>query len=588
MSSIQIYKPSQSTGVISNLTGALKKQLPIVLVISAAINLLLLTTSVYMLQVLDRVLTSGSQETLIFLTCIAVLALGVFGGLEYARRSILSRIGVYCDVKLTPALANAQILRNVASLSGQQWLPAAGPSMVAPIKRFVASENVIAFLDAPWTPIFIIVIALIHPWLGYLAAGGAVLLFIIALLNDRTVRPASEREQEAQQSISRNIQEAQGAAETLTALGMRERLVYFLERMISDNIPRQLQTSNVENGWTATSRWVRFVLQIGVLALGAYLVLGAEITAGGMIAASILLGRALAPVERSITAWRSMVSARQSWSDIKATLQHYYREAPTVELPRPKGKLQFIDVAVQIPDSQLFMFRDVNATTEPGQLLVITGPSGSGKSTLGRMIVGLQQPLQGAIKLDDGNLTAWHDANLGRYVGYLPQSMDLMDGSVAQNIARFDQPAPEKVIEAAKMAGIHDFITDLPQGYDTAIGSRGQRLSGGQRQRVALARAFYGDPAMLVLDEPNSHQDADGLAQLLNTLEMLKQQKVTTVVIAHDRAIAGKADQLMVLQKGRAQILFKEGEGFRRAASGDVVHLNRAKAKPAAADDGVF
>jgi len=565
--------------VVTKLNQALKRQLPLIFVISAAINLLLLTTSVYMLQVLDRVLTSGSQETLIYLTSIAILALGVFGGLEYARRSILSRVGLYCDLVLTPALANAQILRNVATLSGQQQLPPSGPGLVAPIKRFVASENVIAFLDAPWTPIFIVIIALIHPWLGYMTAGGAVILFLIALLNDQTVRPAAERENEAQQTINRTAQEAQNAAETLTALGMRERLIGSLEKAITASIPSQMRTSNVENGWTATSRWLRFVLQIGVLALGAYLVLRAEMTAGGMIAASILLGRALAPVERSITAWRSMVAARQSWASIKAGLAAYHREEPSVALPRPEGRLQFIDVSARIPDTQYYMFRDINAAVEPGKFIVITGPSGSGKSTLGRMIVGLQQPMEGAIKLDEGNISAWHDVNLGQYIGYLPQSMDLMEGSVAQNIARFDEPDPEKVIEAAKMAGIHAFITDLPQGYDTSVGPGGQRLSGGQRQRVALARAFYGDPSVLVLDEPNSHQDANGLAHLLKTFEQLREKKTTTVVIAHDRTIAAQADQLMLLQKGRAQMLHKGNDGFRAANSGGVVHLNTSTAQ---------
>lgn len=518
---------------------------PSLLLTTFVVNLLLLVSAIYMLQVYDRVLSSGSLDTLIWLTIAAFGALAIYGVLEHVRRLILGRASYWIETALgEPVLRKAMADR----LAGKT--PVAGLGDVAALRQFYGGDAKLAFLDAPWTPAFIAFIWLIHPGLGMLAIFSAVVLFALALTNDLLTRsPQKKLSGDLRQNEirARSVVES---GETIVPLGMGDAL---LNRWKTNQVAARQEYQGlreITSRLLSASKALRLVFQVMILGLGAYFVLQGTLTAGGMIAASIILGRALAPVERSISAWQSFVSARSA----KARLHEMFSDAPekgnAVSLPRPKGLLEVEGVYCLAPGSGEPILEDVSFRIEPGETMAIIGPSGSGKSTLCRLLVGAWAPARGHVRLDGANVSAWDPSDMGQYIGYLPQQVELFPGTVAENIARMQDAEDQQIIAAAKAAGVHDLILRLPQGYETDVGIHGGRISGGQRQRLGLARALFGDPAFVVLDEPSSNLDQSGDAALTEALKHLKQSGRTVVLVSHRAVGMRSADKVLVMSQG--------------------------------------
>lgn len=532
--------------LFDSVSAAIRRQLAALVVFSFLCNLLLLVTSIYTLQLYDRVLSSGSLDTLIWLTAIAMLVIAVYGILEYVRRRLLSRISAWFDTELsTPVIARsiAQRLRRGSVVDN-------GLADIAEIRGFIGGEAVLAMLDAPWAPGFIAIIWLIHPVLGVVALIGAVVLLACAVLNDQlTRRPqqiAGAEVRRALASAGRYVDNA----ETVSALGMTGPLLSRWRTVHQSAHASSVSVADTTAALYNLSRAMRLVVQILIMGAGAFLVLRGDITAGAMIAASIVLSRALSPVERSISAWRSYVSFRAGQHNLKALFQDTGPPPSSIALPRPEGQLAATDVSFVPSGGDKPVIRNVSFALQRGEMCAIVGPSGAGKSTLCRLIVGVWPPTEGHVRLDGADVAAWDPDDLGRHIGYLAQQVELFPGSVAENIARMREAEAIDIITAARLADVHEMILRLPQGYDTDVGVHGGRLSGGQRQRIGLARALYGDPALIVLDEPNTALDADGDRALLGTLAHLKKQRRTVVLVTHQPSILRAADRILVLRAG--------------------------------------
>jgi PrtD family type I secretion system ABC transporter len=555
-----------------------RQMLPLVL-FSFAANLLLLVSSIYMLQVFDRVLSSGSLDTLLWLTVAAVFAIAVYGVLELARRRLLSGTGAWFDTKL----AGPVIRRGVdARLSGIR--SEAGLSDVQEMKSFLGGDAILAFLDAPWIPIFVLVIWLMHPALGWLAAVGAVILFVIAVVNDRLTRRLMEKSRAALQRNQSSAQQYLDNAETVRALGMLSPLLEVWQdtrRGIRDDTER---STNVTHGLAYLTKSFRLVLQVLILGAGAWFVLQGELTGGGMIAASIILSRALSPVERALSAWRGFVSARAASSNLAELFRAVGSKNSTLSLPKPIGELTIENLRYQPRHGPSPIIKQATFHLEPGETCGIIGPSGSGKSTLCRLIVGAWKPTYGHVRLDGADVASWDTDELGQHIGYLPQSVELFPGTVAQNIARMRESDDESVIEAARLADVHEMILRLPEGYDTDVGLHGHRLSGGQKQRIALARALFGEPALIVLDEPNSNLDNPGEQALLRSLVKLKRHGRTILVVAHQPSTLRTADKVLVLKEGVVAAFGERDEVLRsvmrQPAQQRVVSMRGSKEEP--------
>ena len=553
--------------------------MPPLCLFSFAANLLLLVSSIYMLQVFDRVLSSGSLDTLLWLTVAAVFAIAIYGVLELARRRLLSRTGAWFDTQL----AGPVIRRSVdARLSGVR--SEAGLADVQEMKIFLGGDAILAFLDAPWTPIFILVIWLLHPALGWLAIAGAILLFVVAIVNDRLTRRLLQKSRVALQHNQSAAQQYLDNAETVRALGMLGPLLDVWQkarRGIRDDTER---SSAVTHGLTSLTKSVRLTLQVLILGTGAWFVLQGELTGGGMIAASIILSRALSPVERALSAWRSYVSARTARKNLADLFQAVGSGNASLTLPNPTGELTIENLRYQPQHANAPIIKQANLHLEPGETCGIIGPSGSGKSTLCRLIVGAWKPTFGHVRLDGADVASWDPDELGQHIGYLPQTVELFPGTIAQNIARMRESDDEAVIEAARLADVHEMILRLPEGYNTDVGLHGHRLSGGQKQRIALARALFGEPALIVLDEPNSNLDNPGEQALLRSLVKLKQNGRTILVVAHQPSTLRTADKVLVLKEGMVEAFGERDEVLRsvmrRPAQQRVVPMRDSKEEP--------
>lgn len=529
---------------------AVRGQMTSVFIFSLFANVLLLTLPIYMLQVYDRVLSSGSVDTLIWLTLIAIGALLVYGGMEQVRKRILTRIGAWIDRELSPDVVQRGIRLRVLGLRSD-----ATTEDVMDLRNFYAGEAVVAFLDAPWMPVFIALIWFLHPVLGMLAIAGAVLLFLVAVLNDWLTRSRQAGLNEQSRQSGHAAELFIESAETISPLGMTGPVVRRWTMLREPLITRAVSLTDLNARLFNLSRTIRLGLQIGVLGLGAMLILKSELTAGGMIAASVILSRALAPVERAITAWRTYVAYRTA----RRKLTELYRnDAPAgdFELPRPKGQLVFEGVRHSISSNALVpILKHVSFRIDPGEVLGVIGPSGSGKSTLCRIAVGALRADIGTVRLDGADIANWAPEHLGPFLGYVAQEVDLLPGTVAENIARMTDADPAKVVEAARLVGAHEMILKLPDGYDTQVGARGRALSGGQRQRIALARAVFGNPALIALDEPNSNLDGDGEIALWRALVELKRRGTTILLVAHQPSLLRVADRVLVLRDGQVERL---------------------------------
>jgi ATP-binding cassette subfamily C protein len=519
---------------------------------STVVNLLMLVAPLYMLQVYDRVIPSRSQETLLALTMLMGALFAVMGVLDYVRSRISARIGTTFQSRLDALVFRANLRRSV--LSSERSKPASGLKDIEAVQRLTGSPVLFALFDMPWAPIFLIAIYSFHPYLGHLALVGMLLLVIATLLNQFLTRKPEQTATAATMQGDAFAETIRQQGEMIQALGMREAVLARWQAMRTRAIEAQLASGDRVSQFSTMTKTFRFFLQSAMLGLGAYVVLLGEMTPGAMIAGSILLGRALAPVEQAIGGWPMVIRARQGWGNLSKLLETTPEHEEPTALPRPRGRLEVQGLTVVPPEHNKPSLRGLDFAIEPGQALGVIGVSASGKSTLARAITGIWRPYSGTVRLDGAPLSHYEPDVLGSYVGYLPQDVVLFDGTVAENIARMQaSPNPQAVVAAAKKAGAHEMILDLPQGYDTPVMAGGSRLSGGQKQRIGLARAFYGDPVLLVLDEPNSNLDSFGQDALNLAIRQAKAEGKAVVIMAHRPAGIAECDLILIVENGIAK-----------------------------------
>ncbi len=513
------------------------------------VNLLMLTGPLYMLQIYDRVLSSRSVETLIALTVLIAALYVIMGVLDYARGRVAARIGAAVQSRLDGRVFRASLRR--AILSSERARPSSGLKDLEAVQRLAGSPVLFAVFDMPWTPLFIAAIYIFHPWLGHLALAGGLVLVAVTLLNQwLTSKPEAEAGSATMQGDA-FAETMRQQSEMIHALGMRTTAMERWQAMRERAVRAQLASSDRVSQFATLSKTFRFFLQSAMLGLGAYLVLQGQMSAGAMIAGSILLGRALAPVEQAIGGWPLVQRARQGWTRLNSLLEAVPETAEPTALPRPASRLDVSQLTVFAPDQQKASLRLVDFKVRPGQALGVIGASASGKSTLARVLTGIWRPASGSVRLDGATLDQYDPDVLGRYIGYLPQDVVLFDGTVAENIARLAiEPDAQAVVRAAQLAGAHEMILTLPQGYDTPVSAGGARLSGGQKQRIGLARAFYGDPALLVLDEPNSNLDAAGADALNQAVRHAKSEGKAVIIMAHRPAGIAECDLILIIEGG--------------------------------------
>ncbi len=516
---------------------------------SGVVNLLMLAGPLYMLQIYDRVLSSRSVPTLIALSAFLVGAYAFQGVLDLIRSRVVVRSAAVLDQRLAMAVHGAVIRLTVTSRH-----PGDGPQPVRDldaIRGFMTGAGPIAIVDLPWVPVFLTICFLIHPWLGVASTIGAVTLFTMTLLTERASRaPARVVAQDAgKRQIMVEAQRRGG--ETIIAMGMGGASAQRWSAVNDRYIAATASLSDVAGGFGSASKVLRLLLQSVILGLGAYLVIRQELTAGAMIAASIMMGRALAPIETAIANWRAFISARQSITRLSEALMRAAPKREVTALPRPARSLDVEHVAVVVPGGTKPVIANVRFALRTGQALGIIGPSGAGKTSLVRALVGVWRPAHGCVRLDGASLDHWDPDQLGQHVGFISQTIELFDGTISENIARMSvKPDADAVLCAARAAGAHDLILRLPNGYDTPIGEGGEALSGGQRQRIALARALYGDPVLVVLDEPNSNLDTEGELALRQAIANLKTRGAIVVLIAHRPSVLAVCDHILVLANG--------------------------------------
>jgi ATP-binding cassette subfamily C exporter for protease/lipase len=518
---------------------------------SAIVNLLALVPSLYMLQVYDRVLGSRNEITLLMLTLMMLGAYLFSSGLELIRSFVLVRVGAQFDMQLNRRLYTAafeQNLKQAGSNAGQALTD------LTSLRQFLTGNALFAFFDAPWFPIYLIVIFMFEPWLGLFALCGVVVLVILAIVNERaTYAPLKEANAMAIASSAAATNNLRNA-EVIESMGMLPNLMQRWFKTHARFLTLQAQASQKAGTIGAATKFFQLSLQSLVLGLGALLVLDNKITSGMMIAASILLGRTLAPVQQLISVWKSWSSTRSAFDRVTTLLEANPERPAGMALPTPQGLLSIEGVTAAPPGVRNPVVKGLTFSIQPGDVLGVIGPSGSGKSTLARLLVGVWPSMMGKVRLDGADIYTWNKAELGPHVGYLPQDIELFSGTVAENIARFGEIDSDKVVQAAKRAGVHELILQMPKGYDTLLGDGGAGLSGGQKQRIGLARAMYGDPALLVLDEPNSNLDDVGEAALVQAVNDLRARGKTIVLVTHRTSAIAATTKLLVMRDGQAAL----------------------------------
>ena len=511
-------------------------------------NLLMLTGPMYMLQVYDRVLGSRSEETLIALSMLVAFLYGMMGLLDFSRGRIMGRVGARFQARLDRRVFDAVVRKSAVAPDAKAQT---GLRDLESVQRLMSSPVLMAAFDIPWTPFFLAGIAIFHPWLGMLAVVGGTLLVIATFLNQSVSRTPMLKANMAQHQSELLGEQIRTEAEMVSAMGMRTAAFDRWQIARDKSLEAQVKAADIGGGFTSSTKTFRLFLQSAMLGLGAYLVLLNELTPGAMIAGSILLGRALAPIEMAIGQWPAVQRARQGWGTLSELLSEVPPEQPRTELPAPKANLEVYQLSVVPPGEQQAALRMVSFGLKPGQALGVIGPSGAGKSTLARALTGVWRPAGGKVRLDGATLDQYDPDRLGEYIGYLPQRVQLFEGTIAENISRLSNaPDAAKVVAAAKKAAAHDMIVKLPDGYDTRISPNGGRLSGGQIQRIGLARAMYADPVILVLDEPNSNLDNDGSMALNGAIRAMKSEGKSVLIMAHRPAAIQECDMLLVLDGG--------------------------------------
>ncbi|QFT83270.1 Type I secretion system ATP-binding protein PrsD (plasmid) [Roseovarius sp. THAF27] len=553
---------------------------------SIFVNLLMLTGPLFMLQTYDRVLGARSEETLVALFILVAILFLIMGIIDWARGWLLTRIGARFQARLDRRVFDAVLKKSAVDrdegkidmhgTSGQQLKD------LEAVQRFYASPVFAALFDVPWTPVFLIGISIFHPWLGALAVAGGTVLILLTVFNQLSTRTAAVKSAAASHQSDRYSDHLKSDAETIRSLGMQANAFAKWHEMRARSLEQGVRTQDLGGTFSTATKTFRLFLQSMMLALGAYLVLLGQVTPGVMIAGSILLGRALAPVEQVVNQWAMIQRARRGWDNLAELLSEVPEDDVQIELPRPSARIDVQQLTVIPPGGRQATLRLVSFSVVPGEAVGVIGSSGSGKSTLARALTGVWQPAGGKIRLDGAALNQYHPESLARYIGYLPQKVSLFDGTIAENIARLAKVSDsDKVVAAARQAAAHEMILKLPQGYDTPVQSVGTQLSGGQIQRIGLARALYDEPVLLVLDEPNSNLDNEGSNALNSAIKQVKARKGAVLIMAHRPAAIKECEKLLVLEEGarkawgtREQVLAETVANYkevRKAASTGMV-----------------
>lgn len=518
-------------------------------IFSFFVNLLMLTGPLYMLQIYDRVLTSRSEATLVAISVLVVMLYALSGVLDHARARVMARIGAKFQSLLDRRVFEAVLRRSIAP--DERTKPATGLRDLESIQRLFSSPALFSFFDMPWTPVFLAVLFLFHPLMGWAAIFGGAFLIFLTFLNQWVARRPLTEANQASAEAEVFAESLRREAELVQGLGMRDSALARWRARRDRSLVATIEASDTSGTISNISKSFRFFMQSAMLGIGAWLVLQGEVSPGMMIAGSILLGRALAPIEQAIAQWALVQRARQGWTQLGELLEKTPVEPERTQLPRPRAILEAEQITVVPPGEKVATLRMISFRVEPGQAMGVIGPSGSGKSTLARVITGIWRPASGTVRLDGASLDHYGQEALGQHIGYLPQEVALFDATVAENIARLaPEPDPQLVVEAAKKAGAHEMILRLPEGYDTRIAAGGSRLSGGQRQRLGLARAMYGNPVLLVLDEPNSNLDSHGSDALNRAIQTMKNEGKAVIIMAHRPAAITMCDTLLLLDGG--------------------------------------
>ncbi len=526
---------------------ASKKSFIVVGFFSLFINLLMLVPPLYMLQLYDRVVTSRSEETLVMLTLIVIVLFITMALLEIVRSKILVKIGNKLD-----QILSQRIFDSLFELANKN--PGKASSMpisdLTQVRQFMTGNGLFAFFDAPWIPIYIGVLFLFHPMFGYFAIFAAIVLLTFTIINQYSTKEKLSQANQLNRASTLYVDSNLRNAEVINAMGMKDNIRGVWEEKYYSFLNAQNEASNKAGVWSNISKSSRMLFQSLMLGLGGYLAIHMEVSSGMMVAGSIIMGRALAPLDLIINSWKGFSSARISYSRVEALLADFPKDKEVMDLPAPKGEILLEGVVVVPPGAKQPSLRGISMKIDVGDVVGIIGPSAAGKSSLARVILGLWPLVQGKVRLDKADIHQWDKQNLGQHIGYLPQDIELFEGTVSQNIARFRDVDSKKVVEAAQKAGVHELILRLPDGYDTKIGAGGASLSGGQRQRIGFARAIYDNPVLVVLDEPNSNLDDQGEIALVKAIKSLKEVNTTVILITHRPNILQVTNKIAVIKQG--------------------------------------
>jgi PrtD family type I secretion system ABC transporter len=555
-----------ATGVKSEVRAAAGVLRPIVgslILLSGVVNVLALTGSFYMLQVYDRVLTSRSMPSLVALSLLAATLFLFQGGLEVVRGQILVRLASRLDRKLTP-LAHGAVMR-LRSIVGAQGNATQPIRDVDSIRAYLSGQGPVAILDMPWMPLYVAFVFVLHPILGWITLAGALFLITVTVLTERLIRAPSETALAASKQRWAVVEASDRNAEILQAMGFGHLFTRRLEVANTQHIDANERLSDITGGFSTVSRVFRLMLQAGLLGVGAYLTIKGEMTAGAIIACSIAASRALAPIEVAIGNWRGLTAARKARDRLDAVFNKLPGASQPLALPPPVRSLKVDSISVTVPGTQTMTLRGVGFELSAGTVLAVIGPSAAGKSTLARALTGVWPVSRGVIRLDGAALSSWSAEDLGRHIGYLPQDVQLCDGTITENISRFqERPDSQRVIAASMAADVHEMVLRLPNGYETRVGDGGSQLSAGQRQRIALARALFGDPFVMVLDEPNSNLDAEGEKALVDAILQVKARGGIVVVVAHRPTVLSAADKVAAVSGGQLAAFGPRDEVLRK------------------------
>ncbi len=551
-----------SKAIIKQVILQYKKIFIYAFIFSFIINALTLISPIYSLQILDRVVSSGSIETLIMLSIIAAAAFICLGLLSAVRSFIFAKLGENLDNDLSKKIVNASI--SIAcvqkTISGSQML-----RDFTVVKGFLTGPTIHTLFDAPWTILFIGVIYFIHPTAGHITLSAAIILLIMAYLNEALTKNDLNSANENSVKSFNQIELAARNAEVIEAMGMKQDIInnWNIINQASLNLQAKAATNAIII--SSASKIIRLFIQMIIMGVGGYLVLKREITGGGIIACSILAGKALAPFDAGIATWKSVISARKSYQRLNIALEKAPQREEGIELPAPKGALSIEKLFYAPPGSTKPILKGINCEIKPGEIIGIIGPSGAGKTTFAKLITGIYKSSSGNVRLDGADIYKWNRSNIGKHIGYLPQDTELFNGMVKTNIARMQENADsEVIIKAAQLANAHEMILKLENGYETEIGLQGSQLSAGQIQRIGLARAFYNDPKVLILDEPNSHLDQEGEIALIKSINYAKSNRITTIIIAHRPSVLKYVDKIMVLKDGIISLFDTRNEVFKK------------------------